>query len=275
MKNPSENHSQYDPVIIPLSTNRVSLNQGDYKQEFIGAMHREGIAFRDELIPSGTIQRFSTGKKNQKDGWYVFYGMAGAFGDWSKDLHRKWSVKDESLSFTTTENLRLQIEQAKRISDEEKGRKHQERSAFALSQWNTYSETGTSSYLLKKKVEAFGVRFHKSAMVLPFKDTAGKLWSLQFINSDGKKRFLSGGRKKGCFHQIGTLVNGKPIIITEGYATGASVYMATYQTTVIAFDAGNLEPVIEALRKNYPASPFIIAGDDDCCKEHNIGRQKA
>ena len=74
---------------------------------------------------------------------------------------------------------------------------------------------------------------------------------------------------------MGALEDEKSIYITEGYATGASVHMATHVPVVITFDAGNLEPVIEELRKGYPNSPFIIAGDDDCWKDRNIGREKA
>ena len=74
---------------------------------------------------------------------------------------------------------------------------------------------------------------------------------------------------------MGELKPGKPIFVTEGYATGASVYMAIQQATVVAFDAGNLEPVINDLRKAYPTSSIILAGDDDCWKDHNIGRDKA
>ena len=47
------------------------------------------------------------------------------------------------------------------------------------------------------------------------------------------------------------------------------------KSTVIAFDAGNLDPVIEELKKAYPNSPLIIAGDDDVWKDHNTGREKA
>jgi phage/plasmid primase-like uncharacterized protein len=52
--------------------------------------------------------------------------------------------------------------------------------------------------------------------------------------------------------------------------------MATHQTTVIAFDAGNLDPVIEELKKSPSHKcPLIIAGDDDIGKDHKQGRQKA
>ena len=43
---------------------------------------------------------------------------------------------------------------------------------------------------------------------------------------------------------------------------------------MIAFDVGNLGPVIEEIKESYPKSPLIIAGDDDIWKDHNIGREK-
>jgi putative DNA primase/helicase len=163
----------------------------------------------------------------------------------------------------------------KRTAEEEKVRKHDETAIIAHQKWETYTETGHSSYLEKKKVEGLGVRFHKSFLIIPVRDTAGKLWSLQSIAPDSTKRFLPGGRKKRCFHHIGILEDGKPIAIAEGYATGVSIHMATQQPTVIAFDAYNLKSVIEKFKKVYPNSPLLIAGDDDKEAKPNVGRQKA
>jgi len=252
-----------------------SQNSWDHEREFIEAMRLSGIPFKGNLIADGSIHRFAPQGKSDKDGWYVFYGMAGAFGDWSQDIHEKWSPKNQDLSYEDRERLSEQIEKAKRASGEERQRSYEEAASRALTEWNSFSERGAPSYLTRKKVEAFGVRFRGEMVVIPLKDAAGKLWSLQFIAPDGTKRFLSGGRKKGCFHHIGVLEDGKPIVITEGYATGASVHMATHQPTIIAFDAGNLDPVIEELKRAYPRSPILIAGDDDHWKEHNVGREKA
>jgi putative DNA primase/helicase len=124
-------------------------------------------------------------------------------------------------------------------------------------------------------VEPFSVRFHNEYVVIPVKDVPGKLWSLQWIAPDGTKRFLTGGKKKGCFHHLGAFENGRPILICEGYATGASIHMATKQTTVVAFDAGNLDPVVESIKQTYPQSPLIIAGDNDVWKIPNVGLEKA
>jgi putative DNA primase/helicase len=248
---------------------------GNYGREFIQAMYQVGLEFRNDVIADGMFHRFSPGNKGPQNGWYVFYGMAGAFGDWSRDIHEKWSVNKGSLSYQEKNKLQEQSRQAQRVAEKERARKHEETAILALNKWNTLLEEGQSLYLEKKQAGGFGVRFNKGVLIIPLRDVNGKLWSVQWINLDGTKRFLPGGRKKGCFHSIGTLEDGKPLIITEGYATGASVHMATQHSTVIAFDAGNLEAVIEELKKVYPASPLLIAGDDDLWKESNTGRQKA
>lgn len=49
----------------------------------------------------------------------------------------------------------------------------------------------------------------------------------------------------------------------EGYATGASVHEATGFPVAIALDTGNLRPVAEALRANYPSIQMIVYGDHD------------
>ncbi|HUX80045.1 MAG TPA: toprim domain-containing protein, partial [Alphaproteobacteria bacterium] len=243
--------------------------------KFKNAMLTSGIVCREDIIADGQIHRFSNHGKGKKDGWYVYHDMAGAFGDWSRDIQGKWSLKAESLPSQAREHLVEKIEKAKQDAEEERLRKYEETATLSLEKWDTLSETGTSPYLLKKKVEAFGVRFRNDILVVPLKDIAGKLWSLQWINPDGSKRFLTGGRKKGSFHSIGVLEDGKPIIVVEGYATGASLYMATHQAVVVAFDAGNIEPVLEELKKAYPKSPIIIAGDDDNWKDINTGRTTA
>ncbi len=247
----------------------------DYRKDFISAIHHVGISFKGEIIADGAIHRFAPGGKGNKDGWYVFYGMAGAFGDWSQDIHEKWNLKNKDVPGLDKEQLFKQIEKAKQTAEEERLCKQEETASLALEKWTSFVERGESPYLIKKKVEPFGVRFDNDSLVIPLRDTMGKLWSLQYIYPDGTKRFLIGGRKKGCFHHIGNLEDGKPIIITEGYATGASVYMATHQATVVAYDAGNLEPVLQELKKAYPRSPITIAADNDLWKEHNTGRIKA
>lgn len=60
--------------------------------------------------------------------------------------------------------------------------------------------TGTRDhpYLKAKNVQSYGLRRYDHALVMPLRDGAGTLWSLQFIDPDCKKRFLTDGKKKGC-----------------------------------------------------------------------------
>jgi putative DNA primase/helicase len=111
-------------------------------------------------------------------------------------------------------------------------------------------------------------------LIVPMRDTAGQLHSLQTIQPDGDKRFLYGGRVNGCYHSIGK----KPVdvlIVCEGYATGASIHEATGYPVVVAFNAGNLKAVALALRAKYPDLKIIIAADDDHQTEGNPGMTKA
>ena len=100
--------------------------------------------------------------------------------------------------------------------------------------------------------------------------------SLQFITGDGDKRFLAGGRKKGCFFELWQRTNpAAPLFICEGLATGLTIHQATGQTVFVAFDAGNLEPAARNLRQWYPTHDFIIAADNDCQTIGNPGLEYA
>ena len=117
-------------------------------------------------------------------------------------------------------------------------------------------------------------------------DVDGKLWNVQKIYNkkddiSNNKWFLPGGKKKACFHIIGThlkeLAENERFWIVEGYATGASIHMATNDTVIVAFDAGSIDPVINAIKITYPHLLGIVAGDDDQWSKdgNNAGRQKA
>ncbi|HTC09625.1 MAG TPA: toprim domain-containing protein [Acetobacteraceae bacterium] len=85
---------------------------------------------------------------------------------------------------------------------------------------------------------------------------------------------------------LGALTADTPLIITEGFATAATLVEATGLPTVAAFDAGNLLAVAETYRMRNVGRPIIIlAGDND---HHlplitradgttlpNVGREKA
>lgn len=137
-------------------------------------------------------------------------------------------------------------------------------------------DSGKGPYLFKKGVRGFGLRYSRDSVVVPVRDITGVLRGLQFIDANGGKKFLTGTAKRGCFHFIGDLAAvGDRVGIAEGYATAASIYQITGIPTAVAFDAGNLQPVAEALRKHFPNTEIVIFGDDDRETEGNPGRTKA
>ncbi|WP_162604880.1 toprim domain-containing protein [Geomonas ferrireducens] len=130
-------------------------------------------------------------------------------------------------------------------------------------------------YLVRKGVSALGLRYHKGALLVPVRDIGGSLHGLQRIWPDGAKRFTPGTVKQGNFFLLGEIASREPVIICEGYATGATVHRATGNAVAIAFDAGNLLTVAQGIRAQFPDLPIIIAGDDDHATEDNPGAAMA
>jgi putative DNA primase/helicase len=90
--------------------------------------------------------------------------------------------------------------------------------------------------------------------------------------------------KEGACARLGAPpIDGAPILVCEGYATGLSIRQALERahTVFVAFDAGNLAPVATILRQRYPSSPLIFCADDDWKTEipkgtpFNVGVKKA
>ena len=142
---------------------------------------------------------------------------------------------------------------------------HEAAAARAGRLWASASaEVGAHPYTARKGVRAHGLRLLGDVLVMPLRDAAGRLWSLQFIDAAGGKRFLRGGRTRACFHRIGR-PDGTPavLLIGEGFATCASAHEATGHPAAVAHSAGNLRAVAEALRSRYPAADLILLADDD------------
>ena len=120
-------------------------------------------------------------------------------------------------------------------------------------------------------------------LYLPAIDVEGKQWTMQYIREDGSKRFAKDSRKEGSFHVVdgdmAVVSTAAVLIVAEGYATARTVSDAAKAPTIVAFDSGNLAPVVEALHARFPDKPILVVGDDDRRVENekgfNPGRDKA
>lgn len=221
-------------------------------------------------------------RKAKKDGWYWLFEhtlrngervIAGGYGNWSTGFAGKIERNTRGWSDSEKAEYRQRMQDQRAAQEQAQREKEAECAARAKDLWERVAkDSGPSDYLRRKKVFAFGVRFLRGTVVVPVRRIEGALVGLQFIPPDGKdKRFLTGTPKKGGFHLIGEYRPdvSRVIGVAEGYATAASIHMATQWPVAVAFDAGNLVEVTKALRQLYPDAFFVVCGDDD---HERVGR---
>jgi len=251
----------------------------NFKQQFRNAMIESGVTPPAELIDDGKIYRFSTNENpDNRDGWYVLYGdgiPAGGYGCWRTGIQTKWKA-DVGRSHSS-EELKALKELAESITKQREAEFADEAIEAARNAdriWSEATPTTKHPYLDLKGIQPYIARESNGNLVIPLFNS-DKITSLQFINEEGKKRFLKGGKVTGSHCTIGEITNSAPICICEGYATGASIHEATSIPVVIAFNAGNLLKVTQSIRNQHPNHEIIIAGDDDWESKSNVGRNAA
>ncbi len=100
------------------------------------------------------------------------------------------------------------------------------------------------------------------------------LCNIQSIDKDGNKRFMPDGLVKGAFCTIGDPAKTDTLLICEGYATGASLYLAmgNKAAVMVAFNARNVQKVTPIVRALYPNYRLLICADDDCATAAKTGK---
>lgn len=154
---------------------------------------------------------------------------------------------------------------------------------------NAQPAPATHPYLMRKQIANHGVLFgavltYGNALIIPVYGTQspfiGEVQNVQTINAKGGKYFLPAGKKAGGYYPIQWVENA-PIVICEGFATGATLakHYCPEFSVLCAFDAGNLKAVAVAFREANPKTQMIIAGDNDWQTEQqtgfNPGKEKA
>lgn len=243
--------------------------------QFAQAIEAAELVPPDAIHADGQLHRFSaTGRKTDKAAWYVLHAdgvPAGVFGCWRSGLTETWSSKPQTEQ-TAQERaeLRQRVQQAKAQRDQEQAQRQQAAQQTARARWEAATPTRWHQYTRDKGVQPHGLRAEPDCTLLvPMRDESGVLHSLQAIAPDGTKRFLAGGRVRGCFHLVG--VPAVALVVCEGMATAHSIHECVGLAVAAAFSAGNLEPVARALRRKYPALPILLAADDDHTTEGNPG----
>lgn len=249
----------------------------DIINQFSIAMQSAGLRPPKVIIADGKIHRCKTanGHGSNKAGWYVLHTddvPAGAFGNWRTGEKQSWCSKSSNeLTSEEQETQRLRMAQINEQRKKEIAAIHKTAQQKAAKLWKSARTVDSKHpYLIAKQVKSIGIKQLGSVLVAPLRDVEDVLHSLQFIMPDASKRFLAGGQKKARFATLGES-HQTICIICEGWATGSSIFEATGYTVAVAFDASNLLPVAQALRKKYPESKIVICADDDYQTNGNPG----
>lgn len=236
--------------------------------EFLASMTAAGLAPMKGLPEAdGRLHRYRVegDKAGSCNGWYVLHQdpiPAGAFGSWKTGETYTWRDTSRPINSSGQAAHRRQLAALRQVRQEEEVSVRAAAALKATRLWRLARPARPDHpYLTKKGVRAWGLRQLRDMLLIPARDAAGYLRSLQFIGPDGGKRFLTGGGVYGCYYAIGAL--GGAVLIAEGYATAASLHEATGYAVAVAFNAGNMEPVARALRAKLPTVRIIICADDD------------
>jgi putative DNA primase/helicase len=273
----------------------TEMGEDEAISQFRAAMAAAGLRTDDAIAPTldDDVARFHVDgdPPRTKNGWYVLFmdGVpAGEFGCWKRGTRSTWtattggkplSAEQRAEADAKLEAARKRREAAERARQGEAARRANEILATAPAADDAHR------YLVRKGVRAHGLRVGRwvktddetgdvwldvpDALLVPVMNQAGKVMNLQAIFPDkhpklGRdKDFLRNGKKKGGFHLIGAPKPGAMVVICEGYATGASIHECTGWTVAVAFDAGNLVAVAEALADAMAGHTFLIAADND------------
>ena len=217
--------NRYKPLVI-LS---------DPTEAFQAELLKYGLT-PESIIADGTLQRFDIDKHNDKAGWYVLHSgqfFGGMFGNWKTGDQIKWcSVSTIDMNDHDAAEYQRIITEAGKQRKKEKKRLQKQTQKIAQQILEKATPTTTHSYIKNKNVKSYGLKQHGNNLIVPAYDADGTLWTLQKIKPDGKKKFLFGGKIKGCSY---TIPGNEKIYLCEGYATGATIHEATGGTVIVAF----------------------------------------
>jgi len=241
------------------------------------------------LQTGGRFVRCKVEGDREKRGWYCLHeirlqrgdlAIVGSYGIWHGTEQNAQKVelgKDTLISEEERAAIRQRLAEDKRRAEADQKRRAKQAALQAQNSWRRLNPVGTCDYLTRKGLNSpvGGVRFTPSgALAIPLQDAAGQIHGLQFVldrvahkdkiakaNGRDKQFWPPGLAKKGHYFQMGG--QGPVVLVAEGYATAATLHLATGLPVVVAWDAGNLLPVLNALKANDSKTHYLICADND------------
>jgi phage/plasmid primase-like uncharacterized protein len=270
---------------------RPRMSEADAAADFAIALHRAGLRVTGPVEMDGKLRRAPVegDRKGQKSGSYVGHldgWPAGYIRNYKTGTEIRWKADRPVRGLDPAERAAFAAEAAARSAERARERQDIQARAARMAHrlWAAAAPAKDHHpYLAAKGVRAHGLRQdRRGRLLVPVRGADGCLWGVQRVDVNGSKLFLKGARTEGGHALIGGQPKrGAPLLVAEGYATGATLHEATGLSVAVAFNAGNLEAVAKAYRVADPSRPIIIAGDNDHqlpmrpVPLPNIGKEKA
>lgn len=271
----------WQPEVASKSFSAFNYIKSDAIDTFRLVLASSGMPINEPIAADGVLHRcYVVGdKQGTKNGAYILHADSrpnGWFQHWKSGTTIRWTASGKRQPMTDAMRRQIEDERTKRKQEIDARQKKAALTARYIWRNSVPLQLRTHPYLIRKHIDPHGLRIGRDGvLIVPMYNIDKALVSLQFIDADGNKRFLSGGRKTGCFSTIGTYQQGKPIIVCEGWATGASIHQDGGHFVVVAMDAGNLDPVAKAFRMLDAGAEIIIAGDNDASGTGQAADRKA
>ena len=238
-------------------------------QTFRDILYANGL-IPSEIMVDGKLHRCPTPTKPHKqNGAYIAHLDTPAtlwWCNWESGEQGTFTEAEEKILSPAEREIWRQRQNAiRRQREAECAQRHEAAAHQARSILNaSFPCSPEHAYLRRKGIPALAeVRQDRNGMLLiPVRDSSGKVQSLQYIAPDGTKRFLIGGKVQGGHFVIPGKPE-KPLVLCEGYATGASIHLACEYTVYVAFSANNLPVVANIMRSKFPDTSIMVCGDND------------
>ncbi|EAJ1255102.1 hypothetical protein A0Y59_07980, partial [Campylobacter lari] len=292
--------------LYPHQKKEFSFDEQEILSTFKYALEKQGLIIEGLPIMDGKIYRVKTITDRGRETSGAYSGFlneypAGFIQNFKTGIKENWKMplenikqnitsyqapSQKSLNNSTNNNIKqdiLELQQKTALKIEEE---------YNQAHW-AYSN---HPYLKKK---GFSENFYlkqdnRGSLLIPLKDENGKIWSVQRIFPNGDKiigviktkeekeqGIEYSAKKSGCFHIVGakSLEHCKEFIITEGFATAATIYKALNKPVIMGVDAGNLLKIVESLKNKFQNTPITLIADNDRKRElkglSNVGVETA
>jgi hypothetical protein len=206
-----------------------------------------------------------------KDDSYHCFGC-GAHGDVIDFISNSQNLTTaEAIRFLTGgEAPRLDEDDRQRREQEQRRREAQQKAREenarqeARARWaRALPINGTgNAYLERKGVAPYCTRREGDNLLVPIYGEDGLILSVQAIPPEpgAKKLFHAGAPVSGGTLALGDAESG-PIVVVEGFATGATVQAATGLLVLVGFSKGALKRTAQIAAKRFPGRGVIVGAD--------------